>query len=220
MKKLRIFLAEDHALVREGLKMLIDSQPDMEVVGEAEDGQTSLALARQVSPELAVIDVILPGLNGALVTERMVREIPGIRILALTVQQDRAYVRQMMVAGASGYVLKLTKPADFLQAVRTVAAGGIHIDPHVARRAVAAEIAPTFSVDEIPRPILTSREIELVQLVARGYSNKEIGARLEVTVKSVETYKSRVMDKLGFRTRVQLIQFAIHQGWLTASLVD
>jgi DNA-binding NarL/FixJ family response regulator len=214
MKKLRVFLAEDHALVREGLRMIINSQPDMTIVGEAEDGRTSVPTAKAVSPDLAVIDVVLPGLPGAAVTEAMVREIPGIRVLALTVQQDRAYVRQVMNAGASGYVLKLTRPAEFLQAIRTVAAGGIYVDPHVARNAIGPRLASVVAVDETSRPVLTDREIELVQLVARGYSNKEIAVQLDVTVKTVETYKARVMEKLGFHSRVQLIQFAIHQGWL------
>jgi len=218
MNKVRIFLAEDHALVREGLKLLINSQPDMEIIGEAEDGCTSVSRARELSPELAIVDVILPGLNGAQVTERMIGEIPGIRVLALTVQQDLAYVRQMIAAGASGYLLKLSKPVDFLQAVRTVAAGGIHVDPHVAGKTVGAELAAVVPFNDISRPMLTAREVELIQLVTRGYSNKEIATRLDVTVKSVETYKSRIMEKLGFRTRVQLIQFAIHQGWLKGSL--
>lgn len=215
MNKLRIFLAEDHALVREGLKMLIDSQPDMVVVGEAEDGQIAVQQAKESSPDVAVVDVVLPNVNGAAVTEQLVRENPDIRVLALTVRQDLAYVRQMMSAGARGYILKLTKPSDFLQAVRTVAKGGIHIDPHVNLKTVTVNPLIAKSVDQ--RLALTNREIELIQLVVHGYSNKEIAERLDVSVKSIETYKTRIMEKLGFRSRVQLIQFAIHQGWLTPS---
>lgn len=215
MNKLRIFLAEDHALVREGLKMLIDSQPDMVVVGEAEDGQIAVQQAKESSPDVAVVDVVLPTVNGAVVTEQLVRDNPEIRVLALTVRQDLAYVRQMMSAGARGYVLKLTKPSDFLQAVRTVAQGGIHIDHHVNLKTVTVNPLIAKSVDQ--RLVLTNREIELIQLVVHGYSNKEIAERLDVSVKSIETYKTRIMEKLGFRSRVQLIQFAIHQGWLTPS---
>ena len=214
MKKLRIFLAEDHALVREGLRLLIDGQTDMEVVGEAEDGRTSVERARSVTPDVAVVDMVLPDWNGAVVTERMLSEIPGIHILALTVRQDLVYVRQMMSAGANGYVSKLSKPVEFLQAIRTVAAGGIHIDSRVAHRTLGTDCLNGIPSSDAPRPILTEREIHLIKYIARGYSNKEISEFLDVTVKSVETYKTRVMEKLRFRTRVQLIQFAIHQGWL------
>jgi DNA-binding NarL/FixJ family response regulator len=217
--KLRIFLADDHALVREGLKMLINGQSDMEIVGEAGDGPTALARIKQIEPDIAIIDIAMPGANGAIVTERLSKDIPGLRVLALTALQDQTYVRQLIASGASGYVLKLTKPADFLHAVRIVGSGGIYVDPSVGRKTAAAAIAPIIAINQDKRQILTSREIDLIQLIARGYSNKEIAKRLDVTVKTVETYKTRVMEKLGFRSRVQLIDFVIHQGWLNTASV-
>lgn len=218
MNKLRIFLAEDHSLVREGLKMLIDNQPDMMVVGESDDGLAAVQQAKDSSPDLAIIDVVLPNVNGPVVAEQLIRELPGIRIMALTARLDLAYVRQMMSAGATGYVLKLTKPSDFLQAVRAVAHGGIHVDPHVSLKTVTLNPFVAKTVNQ--RLVLTNREIELIQLVVHGYSNKEIADRLDVSVKSIETYKTRIMEKLGFRSRVQLIQFAIHQGWLNQSQMN
>jgi DNA-binding NarL/FixJ family response regulator len=217
MTKLRILLVEDHCLVRTGLRMLINEQPDMEVVGEAGDGRTALAAAKELKPDVVVLDIVLPDMHGAVVTERLVEATPDSRILALTVQQDRAYVRQMMGARAGGYVLKLTKPPEFLQGIRTVAAGGIYIDPHIARKTRESSITPIVGTDEPRRRMLTSRDIELIQSVARGYSNREIAERMDVTVKTVETYKARIMDKLGFRSRVRLIEFAIHQGWLSTA---
>lgn len=219
MTKLRIFLAEDHALVREGLKMLINGQPDMEIVGEADDGQTAFTQVKDVAPDLAIVDVALPHRNGAVLTEKLAKEMPGLRVLALTVHQDRAYVRQMILAGASGYVLKLTKPTDFLQAIRTVGAGGVYVDPMVAKKVGSNAVASAVGDRDVQQPPLTAREVELIQLIARGYSNKEIAERLSVTIKSVETYKSRIMEKLGFRSRVQLIEFAILQGWLSTAEV-
>ena len=213
MTKLRVFLADDHAVVREGLKMLINGQHDMEVVGEAGDGRTALARASQLRPDVAVLDISMPELNGALVAQRLKQACPDVRIAALTVQQDRVYVRQLLSAGATGYILKLARPTDFLQGIRTVAAGGVYIHPGVTA-AVLPGLAQAHSAEGGERPALSSRDTELLQLVAKGYNNKEIAERMEVTIKTVETYKARVMDKLGFRSRVQVIQYAIHQGWL------
>lgn len=213
MEKLRIFLADDHAVIREGLKMLINAQSDMEVVGEADDGDATLSQVASLEPDVAVIDISMPGPNGVVVTRGLRASCPNVRVIVLTVHRDRVYVRQVMSAGATGYVLKLARPGDFLQAIRTVAGGGIYIHPGVAE-AVVETVAEAIRRDELDRPALTPREIELLQLMAKGYNNKEISGRMEITVKSVETYKVRVMDKLGFRSRVQVIQFALHQGWL------
>lgn len=219
MNKLRVLLAEDHTLVREGLKLLINSQNDMEVVGEGADGQTCLDEAQTVQPELAVIDVMLPDMRGPLVIQKIMQVAPRVQVLALSVHQSLAYVRQIMEVGARGYALKLSKPCEFLRAIRTVASGGIYVDPFVANKNVRTSVIPEVVENSTARSILTSREIELIELVSRGYSNQEIAMRLGVAVKSEETYKSRIMEKLGFRTRVQLIQFAIEQGWLRESCI-
>lgn len=212
MTKLSIFLADDHPVVREGLKMLINGQSDMQVVGEAGDGRTALARATELRPDVALLDISMPELNGAEVAKRLKQDCPEVRIAALTVQQDRVYVRQLLAAGATGYILKLARPIDFLQAIRTVGAGGIYIHPGVVGAALANLANATAG--EVQRTLLTARETELLQLVAKGYNNREIADRLDITVKTVETYKARVMEKLGFRSRVQVIQYAIHQGWL------
>jgi DNA-binding NarL/FixJ family response regulator len=212
MRKTSIFLADDHAVMREGLKMLINSQPDMEVIGEAGDGRMALARVAELRPDVAVLDISMPEMNGATVAQRIKETCPHVRIAVLTVQQDRVYVRQLLSAGATGYILKLARPTDFLQAIRTVAAGGMYIHPGAADAAGPA--VTTSEPLHHQRVELTARETELLQLVARGFNNKEISERMEVTVKTVETYKARVMEKLGFRSRVQVIQFAILQGWM------
>jgi DNA-binding NarL/FixJ family response regulator len=217
MTKLSVFLADDHAVVREGLKMLINGQTDMEVVGEAGDGRTALSRATELRPSVALLDISMPDLNGAAVAQQLKQACPEVRVAALTVQQDRVYVRQLLAAGATGYILKLARPVDFLQAIRTVGAGGVYIHPGVMEAAIPGLTDAAAGGKQLQRPALTARETELLQLFAKGYNNKEIAERLDLAAKTVETYKARVMEKLGFRSRVQVIQYAIHQGWLQLS---
>ena len=214
MTKLSVFLADDHPVVREGLKMLINGQTDMEVVGEAGDGRTALSRATELRPNVALLDISMPEMNGAAVAQQLKQACPEVRVAALTVQQDRVYVRQLLAAGATGYILKLAKPVDFLQAIRTVGAGGVYIHPGVMEAAIPGLADAAAGGKQLQRPTLTAREAELLQLFAKGYNNKEIAERLDLAAKTVETYKARVMEKLGFRSRVQVIQYAIHQGWL------
>lgn len=212
---LRIVLADDHPIVREGLKQLVNAQPDMRVVGEAADGEAACRAASALSPDVLVIDLSMPVLGGAEATERIRRECPAVKVLALTVHEERLYLTQLLRAGASGYVLKRAAAAELVRAIRTVAAGGTYIDPSLAGAVVEGYLDSQHLASQPPHDTLSDREREVLVRVARGFSNKEIAAELALSVKTVETYKGRVADKLGLRTRVAIVRYAAQHGWLT-----
>lgn len=208
----RVVLADDHAVVREGLKALVDAQPDFHVVGEAADGEAAWRLACELRPDVLVIDLSMPGLGGAEAAARVRRDCPEVRVLVLTVHEEPVYLGALLRAGATGYVLKRAAPADLVRAIRTVVGGGTYLDPGVAGLVVAGYLAPAVGPE--PPVELSEREAEVVRRIAQGYSNKEIAAALGLSVKTVETYKARVAEKLGLRSRVDLVRYAARQGWL------
>jgi DNA-binding NarL/FixJ family response regulator len=215
MSKLRVFLADDHPVVRGGLRGLLDAQPDMEVVGEAADGAAAVRDAPAVRPDVVVMDVSMPGLGGAEATEQLRRKSPETRVLALTAHEDRGYLQLLLKAGARGYVLKRTAADELVRAVRAVAAGETYIDPAVSGHLVpgltgSAPGAAPAGAD------LSDREAEVLRLIARGDAVKQVAARLDVGVRTVETYKSRAMEKLGLKTRADVVRYAAHRGWLTS----
>jgi two-component system response regulator NreC len=214
VKKLAILLADDHAVIRQGLKLLVDAQPDMEVVAEAGDGQEAWEKAQELQPDVVVMDISMPECNGAEATERIAAACPNVRVLALTFYDDEEYLRRLLQAGASGYVLKRAAAEDLTQAIRTVAAGGVYLDPSMAGKVVGGYIGKPPPDGEPHRGDLSERETEVLRLIAWGYSNKEIAAQLHISVKTVETYKTRLMEKLAFRSRVDLVRYALRQGWL------
>ena len=200
-------------MVREGLRALINTQEGIEVVGEAENAAAALELAGHLDPDVVVTDVSMPGLNGAQLTARLREQSPGRRVIALTVHEDRAYLRLLLQAGASGYVLKRAAVAELVQAIRAVAAGGTYLDPNMAGDVVDQFVRKPDRT-ELPTAELSEREAEVVRLIARGHSNKEIAAKLDLSVKTVETYKARSMEKLGIHGRVEIVQYAARRGWL------
>ena len=210
----RVLLADDHAVVREGLKALINSQADMTVVGEATDGAEAVELARRLQPDVLVMDLSMPRLGGAEATLLVRQECPAVRVLALTVHEERSYLRQLLGAGASGYVLKRAASEELVRAVRAVAGGGVYIDPAVAG-AVVEEYLDGSREGEPQASALSEREHAVILRIARGFTNKEIAAELDLSVKTVETYKARVAEKLGLRTRVDIVRWATRQGLLT-----
>jgi DNA-binding NarL/FixJ family response regulator len=212
MPRLRVFLADDHAVVREGLKRLIDAAPDMEVIGEAADGREAIEKASASQPDIVVVDVSMPEFNGAQTTQRLKKILPNIAVLALTVHEDKSYVRELLEAGASGYVLKRAAAEELILAIRAVATGGIYVDPHVAGKLLSTMVQPHSRSNSTAE--LSDREGEVLKLTAQGHSNKEIAAQLSVSVKTVETYKARAMEKLGLRSRVDIIRDAAQRGWL------
>lgn len=214
MSNIRVVLAEDHHVVRAGLKVLIDAQPDMVVVGEAADGLSACKRVAELVPDIVVMDVSMPELNGAQAAERIRQATPGARMVALTVHEDRTYLRQLLEAGARGYVLKRSAADELLRAIRIVADGGTYLDPAVAGKVVGGFVHGSPSPGSRAMVELSGREEEVLRLIARGYTNKEIAARLEISVKTVETYKTRSMEKLDIGSRAEIVKYAVGRGWL------
>ena len=211
---LRILIADDHAIVRQGLKLLIDSQPDMTVVAEAADGDTVLERAGAVHPDIVVMDISMPGMNGLVATRTLKQSQPNVTIVALTRHDDNAHLEQVLRAGASGYVLKQSAPTEFLQAVRAVAAGGIYLDPALTSQVADGLLAAKVHAEIDGSATVTERESEVLRLVAVGHSNVEIAAKLDISVKTVEVHKAKAMRKLGLTGRVDVIRYGVLQGWL------
>jgi two-component system, NarL family, response regulator NreC len=203
-----VLVADPHCCVREGLKTILGAQPDLRVVGEASDGPTTLSLASDLNPDLVIVETSLPGLDGAQVAARLGGE---RKVLVLTACEHVGTARLVLGVGARGYVLKRSSPEHLLQAVRAVAAGGTYIDPEMAGSLVGTFLG---AGEERPAVALSEREVQVVRMIALGYSNKEIAAKLKVSVKTVETYKSRSMEKLQMRSRVDIVRFAAKSGWL------
>jgi two-component system, NarL family, response regulator NreC len=214
MSKLQIFLADDHVVVREGLKTLINAQPDMIVIGEAGDGQDAWQQARECQPDVVIMDITMPGVNGVQATERLKRVCPAVKVLALSVHEDTSYLRQLLAAGATGYVLKHVAADVLIQAIRTVAAGGVYLDPALAGHVVARYVRVPGVASELLGADLSEREVEVAQRVAQGYSNREIATQLNLSVKTVETYRARALDKLGLDSRAALVRYALEHDWL------
>lgn len=213
-RRLRILLAEDHAIVREGLKLLIESQADMEVVAEASDGQEAIQRGQLDKPDVAVVDLSMPGMSGLLATRKLKQLRPDINIVALTRHADEAYLQELLRAGVSGYVLKQSAHSELLHAIRIAATGGQYIDSALTCRLAAPFVASELKKTRRGAAGTTERETEVLRLSAQGHSNKEIAGQLEVSVRTVEVHKANAMRKLRINGRIELLQFAMVQGWL------
>lgn len=218
-RPIRVVIADDHAIVREGLRALVEAQSGIQVVAEAGDGQEAWLRACELKPDVLLLDLSMPGMAGAEAAERIAQDCPGVRVLALTMHEERGYVSRLLRAGASGYVLKRTASSELVRAIRTVAAGGSYVDPSLAAALLAEHGHRPARDAERPAGAgeITARELEVLRLVARGHSNKEVGAALEISVKTVESHKANAMAKLGLGTRVALVRFAMDEGWLDES---
>jgi DNA-binding NarL/FixJ family response regulator len=211
---LRILLADDHVTVRHGLKLLIDGQPDMHVVSEASDGEATIERAIALKPDVVVMDISMPGMNGLVATRRLKQQQPETAIVTLTRHADDAYLQELLRAGASGYVLKQSAPSELLHAIRAVAAGGQYLDSTLTARVTAGFLGREGKRESKSAVALSERESAVLRLIASGYSNKEIAGRLTLSVKTVEAHKANAMRKLGLKGRIDIVKYAVLQGWL------
>jgi DNA-binding NarL/FixJ family response regulator len=216
MKKLRVLLAEDQTILRQSLRSLIEHQPDLEVVGEAGDGEEAVKQARFLQPDIVVMDVSMPRMDGVQATLAVKRACPNVKVLALTVHDTKSQIRRVLQAGASGYVVKRSAAEELIHALHAVAAQGVYLDPIVAAKLAGGAKQPAVA-ESNREEVLSDREAEVLRLIALGYANKEIAAQLNLSVKTVETFKTRSMEKLGLNSRVDIVRYAIDRGWLKAA---
>ncbi|MBI2940385.1 MAG: response regulator transcription factor [Chloroflexi bacterium] len=212
MKKIRILLADDHAIVRAGLRLLLESQPDLEVVGEAADGRETVQRVRELHPDVVVMDIAMPDLNGLEATRRIKQDDPQVQILALTMHENERYFFQMIHAGASGYVVKGAPPSDFLQAVRSVHQGQAYLYPSLAKKLLEEYLSSRARDDREVSDDLTDREREVLRLIAEGKTGKEIAELLTLSVHTVERHRQNIMGKLQLHNRAELTRYAIRKG--------
>jgi two-component system response regulator NreC len=218
----RILIADDHAILRSGLRMLINRHPDMEVVAEASDSDEAVAMAREYLPDVAIVDISMPGEGGVRVTEKICEISKETRIIALTMHDDQAYLKAVLTAGASGFVIKRSADTRLIDAIETVRKGQVYIDPAMGFRVMQGILDPAASpeVEEGDSDNLSLREKQVLTLLAEGYTNREAAEKLGLSMRSVETYRSRMAEKLGFQNRVDLVRYAIAHGMLNVDPDD
>lgn len=213
--KIRVFLADDHVCVRDGIKALINDEPDMTVVAEADNGASLLEQCKKIHPDVIVLDISMPGMNGVKVAHQLKSLIPKSKTLVLTIHDSTAYLRQMLEAGAAGYLVKRATTEELIHAIRSVAKGGTYIDPMLAEKlAEPLRQKGNKRKNIISDSALSERESDVLKMIAQGYSGKQIADQLNVTRKSIDTYKMRAMEKLGLDSRTEIVRYASGQGWL------
>src|SRR5579863_4700786 len=220
--KIRVMIVDDHAILRAGLKVLVNAQADMEVVSEAPDGEKAVQAARDTRPDVTLLDLTMPRVGGMKALQEIAHNSRETRVLVLTMHDDPAYLRSALAAGASGYLLKRAVDSELIAAIRALHRGGIFVDPRLASVLVQDVLAKkrTKTGAREPINILSDRELQVLQLVARGYSSTQIAKQIAVGVKTVETYRARFAEKLGLRTRSDVIRFAVQMGLLTPETLE
>jgi DNA-binding NarL/FixJ family response regulator len=215
---IRVLIADDHAIVRDGLRALVDAQPGLTVVGEASSGMEAWRRAIELKPHVVVLDLSMPGVGGIEATERLARDCPDVKVLVLTMHEERGYVSRVLRAGAAGYALKRSASSELVRAIRAVFAGERYVDPSLGGTLLAeyaTRPARHRDADHEGRAAeLTTREGEVLRYLALGYSNKEIASTLSISVKTVETHRASGMARLGVTSRAALVRFAMTEGWL------
>jgi two-component system response regulator NreC len=208
----RVLIVDDHAVVRAGLKLLLNAEDDLEAVGEAGSAREAVFEARSLSPDVILIDVVMPEQSGLDVVPQLVAEHPEAKVLVLSMQDDAHYVRQAFAAGASGYVLKEAADSELVSAIREVAKGGRYVHPELGARLVSAETEERRRADEDP---LSDREHEVLKMLALGHTNQEIAKQLFISVRTAETHRAHIMQKLGLASRAELVRYALAHGMLS-----
>lgn len=211
---LQILLVEDHEIVRQGVKLLVDSQDDMKVIGEAANGEIAIKKAAELKPDIILMDVSMPELNGLKATKRIKKLFPDIKILTLTRHTDDGYIQQLIQAGANGYVLKQSAPNELINAIRVIAEGKAYLDPTLTEKVMGGYLSQSTARKNAAKVQMTDRETEVVRMIAWGYSNKEIAEQIQLSVKTVEAHKANAMRKLGMSSRIDIVRYAILQGWM------
>ncbi|WP_034998074.1 response regulator transcription factor [Beijerinckia mobilis] len=212
--RIRVVLADDHPVVLAGIRALLQAVPDIELIGEVADGAEALTLIETQKPDVAILDISMPGLNGIELSRRLSETCPTVKIIALTVHEDRAYVKPLIQAGAQGYLLKRSAAEDLIRAVNAVAAGGMYLDPAIVSNALSG--GELSSVTPTPDVTLSPREEDVLKAIAQGFSNKEIAASLQLSTKTIETYKARAADKLNLKSRAEIVRYGVAKGWLAS----
>jgi len=210
---IRILIADDHGVLRAGLRALLNSEPDFQVVGEAADGQTAARLAEELRPDVALLDLSMPGLDGIQVTRQLKQTLPETRTLILTVHEDEGLLREAIKAGASGYIVKRAVESELISAIRAICAGSLYVHPSLTR-ALLKEISPSLVPDENPSEPLTAREIEVLRLIAQGHTNRQVADVLHISVRTVESHRANLMSKLGLSSRAELVRYAMEHNLL------
>ena len=217
MPKIKILVVDDHAIVREGVRMILAKENDLEVVGEAGDGQQALELTERVRPDVVIMDISMPGMGGIEATQTVRARHPEVQVLALTMHEDETYVFQLLRAGAAGYVLKRAAAQDLVQAVRAAAKGEAFLYPSIARKVVEDYLRRVETGEERERyDGLTTREKEILTLIAQGLSNQQIAEKLFISIKTVQTHRAHILEKLGLHDRTELVRYAIRKGLIEA----
>lgn len=214
--KIRLLLADDHAVLRSGLRLLLSQQPDMEVVGEAGDGEEAIDKTRDLSPDILLLDITMPGIGGLEALDRIKKENPQVKVVVLTMHDDESYMERIMTSGGSGYVLKKAADTELVSAIRAVYQGGVYLHPSMTRALVNQLQRRTVAQERQSHleSKLSEREREVLKLIAQGYTNKEIADMIFLSVKTVETHKAHIMDKLELRSRAELVRYALDNGLL------
>ncbi len=209
---IKILIADDHGIIRQGLHTLLEQQSDIEVVGEAEDGRKAVVLVRELTPDIVIMDITMPNLNGVDATRRIVEEFPKVKVIALSIHSNKRFVADMLKAGASGYILKECLFDEVVQGIRTVAGGNIYLSPRITDVVVDDYRGRLSKTADAPPSILTNREHEVLQLLAEGKSTKQIALELHVSVKTIEANRRQIMEKLNIHSVAELTKYAVREG--------
>jgi DNA-binding NarL/FixJ family response regulator len=212
---IKVLLVDDHAIIREGLRSLLEKQPEIEVIADTDDGRKAIELVRELLPNIVIMDITMPGLNGIEATRQIIAEFPDVKVIALSIHSKRRFVADMLSAGATGYILKECLFDELVQAIKAVAAGGRYLSPRITDVVVSDYVKRLSATTDSPFEALTTREREVLQLVAEGKSTKQIALELHVSTKTIEANRRQIMEKLNIHSVAELTKYAVREGLTT-----